>query len=276
MSMATLEAIVADPETVRAYSSVKTGLFGVFHRLWASPAHRRGCRQPRKARFERRAQWRLQGLQPQLARGASAGNVGRGFAFGAIRRDSGPSTQAGGPTHGARSSAPGREWCGLVHRRVLDHIEDEGDHRARTGAIVEGSGHKVAAGRRARAQARSVCAIRRPECSKNPDGRQILRYRRWSRKSGETGMTWPVILHHAVFETAAEPRTPERVPDTQAKYEGRSATSRQGMFFASTRKAEKPARPFPSEQEIVLSLRGRGGCHAGRVRKKKPFRTRVA
>jgi DNA-directed RNA polymerase specialized sigma24 family protein/CheY-like chemotaxis protein len=136
-TMAALEAIVADPETVRAYSTVKTGLFGVFHRIWSSSGAIVEDVDAADSSLERRAQWRLQGLSPN-SREALLLHTIEGFAFEAI---------------GEILSVDREEAIALIDRardemgRMVTGdvliIEDEAIIALDLEAIVAGMGHNV-------------------------------------------------------------------------------------------------------------------------------------
>ncbi len=136
-AMAALEAIVADPETVRAYSSVKTGLFGVFHRIWASSGAIVEDADAAENQLERRAQWRLQGLSPN-SREALLLETIEGFAFGAISEILSVDREEAIALVDRARDEMGR----MVTGDVLI-IEDEAIIALDLEAIVEGMGHKV-------------------------------------------------------------------------------------------------------------------------------------
>lgn len=149
-AMATLEAIVADRETINGFSTVKTGLFGVFHRIWTSSGAIVEDADAAEDPLEQRAQWRLQGLSPNSREALLLSTI-ENFAFEAI---------------GEILSVDREEAIALIERardemgRMVTGdvliIEDEAIIALDLEAIVEGMGHKVVGVARTRAGASEI------------------------------------------------------------------------------------------------------------------------
>jgi len=149
-AMATLEAIVADKETINDFSTVKTGLFGVFHRIWTSSGAIVEDTDVADDPLEQRAQWRLQGLSPNSREALLLGTI-ESFAFEAIGEILGVDREEAIALIDRARDEMGR----MVTGDVLI-IEDEAIIALDLEAIVEGMGHKVVGVARTRAGASEI------------------------------------------------------------------------------------------------------------------------
>jgi CheY-like chemotaxis protein len=230
-AIAALETIVADPSSLSAHSTPKTGLYAVFHRIWTTSGALVEDADASDTLVEQRAQWRLHGLSPN-SREALLLHTIEGFSIAEIAEILAVTREEAGEL-----LTRAREEMGKMVTGNVLIIEDEAIIAMDLEGIVAGMGHTVVDIARTRAEAIAMGRQHAPDL--------ILADIQLADKSsgidavndllGEMGEV-PVIFITAFPErllTAERPEPAFLIAKPYSEEQVRAAVS-QAMFFAST------------------------------------------